>query len=228
MSTCTNQRIGELLHAFELDQLDDEQKEAFELHLLDCAHCFEQASRFESAAHLLRHDDEVKQIVAQAAATETATTTAEPAESLWAKLRRHLWPDTNVLLRPALTYLVILALAYPAVRGLQPEESPGVRGVQSLVFSGARSASEQSASVDAPLVIMFRINNATAGQHFRVVVRSDNGTIIFSDDHFTDFNEREMGTVLIGAQSYTTGRYHIEVFASDGDTPLNRYTFSAE
>jgi len=226
MSACTDKRLGELLHAYELDQLDDRQRDAFEVHLLSCHHCFQEAARFEEAAKLLRTDADVRELVAQAA--DEAAPAAAPGESLWSKLRRHLWPETNLFLRPALAYFLILVLAYPAYRGLQPAPAPEVRGVQSLVFSGTRTSAVRVVDAGTPLVVMFRINGARAGQHFRVVVRRDDGTIVYTDDRFTDFNEREMGTLLLGEGSWRAGRYHIEVYAPDGGAPLHRYSFDAE
>jgi hypothetical protein len=228
MSTCTDTRLGDFLHAYELNQLDDPQRDAFELHLLSCRYCFEQASRFDAAASLLRADADVRGLVAQAATDAARAAAPEPHESLGSRLRRHLWPETNLFLRPALAYFLILVLAYPAYRGLQPTPTTEVRGVRSLVFSGTRTTAARVVDAGAPLVVMFRISGAREGQHFRVVVRRDDGTIIYTDDDFTDFNEREMGTLLLGERGWKAGRYHIEVYAPDAGAQLHRYSFQAE
>ena len=61
MSECKDKRIGELLYAFELDQLDDEQRRQFEQHLFNCDHCFERAQNFLKITQLLRYDPELKE-----------------------------------------------------------------------------------------------------------------------------------------------------------------------
>ncbi|MCK4773655.1 MAG: zf-HC2 domain-containing protein, partial [Candidatus Krumholzibacteria bacterium] len=116
MNRCTDHKIGDLLHAFELDQLDAEQQEAFELHLLSCDHCFEQVSRFEGVASLLRSDADVQELVRSAA---TALEPETERESLWSRLLDALWPKTTFLLKPVVSYLIVILLAFPAYVGLR-------------------------------------------------------------------------------------------------------------
>ncbi len=229
MSRCTDPDMGKLLHAFELDQLDSDLKEQFEIHLLSCEDCFEQVSRFENVASLLRSDADVKELVSSPAGfVETETASVEETQSLWARLRGYLWPETNFFLRPVVTYFIVLLLAYPAYLGIRHMDEQPVQGMQSLLLTGTRALSDSRVDSGLPLVVMFRIAGARDGQTYRVVVKTEDGQVIYKNDRFDDFNDREMATLLLSAGSLNAGRYRIEVTAADGDSPLHEYTFLVE
>jgi len=50
MSKCTDERLGVLLHAYELKLLGKDEVERFEMHLLHCEHCFARVSQFQEYA----------------------------------------------------------------------------------------------------------------------------------------------------------------------------------
>jgi len=225
VNRCIDHNIGDLLHAFELDQLDSEQQDAFELHLLSCDQCFEQVSKFEGVASLLRSDADVQELVRSAATAPEAET---EHESLWSRLLDALWPSTNFLLKPVVSYLIVILLAFPAYVGLRHVKDRPVQGVQSLLLVGTRSLGDHKVIAGQPLVIMFRIDGAREGSHFRVNVRTDQNVSIYDDDQFDDINEREMATLLLTSGSLAPGRYHIDVYRPDDVRPLHEYTFVVE
>jgi predicted Zn-dependent protease/TolB-like protein len=53
---CNNGKFGEMLHAYELNLLTDEDREAFELHLLECEYCACEVGRLHDVSRLLSHD----------------------------------------------------------------------------------------------------------------------------------------------------------------------------
>lgn len=231
MNSCKDNNIGQMLHAFELKQLDAEQSEKFELHLLDCDYCFEQVSRFENIAGLLRFDSDVRELVSShvdAADAAPARARAERAEPFWSRLRALLWPETNLLLKPVVTYIIVLLLAYPAFVGIRHLSERPVQGVQSLLLTGTRTLADHTAAADRPLVVMFRIAGAREGMTYRVTVKTESGDVVYENDQFADFNDREMATLLLAAGSLEPGRYQIEVFPAGGDSPLHEYTFLVE
>jgi anti-sigma factor RsiW len=52
MSKCVDPKLEKMLHHYELGLLSDEDREAFELHLLDCEHCFGRVKKFQATAKL--------------------------------------------------------------------------------------------------------------------------------------------------------------------------------
>jgi hypothetical protein len=126
------------------------------------------------------------------------------------------------------SYLIVILLAVPAYLGLRQAQDQPVQGVQSLLLVGTRSLGDNKVAAGQPLVVMFRIDGAREGSHFHVNVRTDQDISIYDDDHFDDFNDREMATLLLSADSLSPGQYHIEVSLPDSDRPLHEYTFIVE
>ena len=60
MSGCTDKRFAQMLYAYELGMLSDEEQRELELHLLDCDDCFRNVAEFRRAAGLIRSDPEVR------------------------------------------------------------------------------------------------------------------------------------------------------------------------
>ena len=58
MSECINEDVGRLLHAYELGQLDENDCERFEEHLMECDYCFEQAKKSQSISRMILTDNE--------------------------------------------------------------------------------------------------------------------------------------------------------------------------
>ena len=222
MSRCINPEIGKLLHPFELNQLNDSDREAFELHLLSCDHCFTEISQFEGVAELLRSDQDVRNII-QDAAYE-----ANEKVPFWSRVRSSLWPSTNFFFKPALSYFLVLILAIPAYVGIRQWRSQDIQGVQSLVLTGVRSTSGNKVRSDGPLVVMFRIEGARAGAGYRIKVRTKDDRIIYSDNNFSDVNDREMATLLLDTGSYSAGTYFIDIHDPKQNTLLHQYQFIVE
>ncbi len=222
MKRCTDEKLGVLLHAYELGQLDAEQQGSFELHLLSCDYCFEQVSQFDAAASLLRFDSTVQQQV------RSAEFVRDSQESIFSRLRELFWPRQNLLLKPALIYLVVAFLAYPAYIGIRHLGDRQVNDVQSLLLTGTRSVSGQKINAGEPLVLMFRIDGAREGSVFRVVIKGEDDSKIYENDQFSNFNEREMATVLLYGDVMTAGRYTIEVYKPNTENSLKEYEFVVE
>jgi hypothetical protein len=214
-----------MLHAFELGQLGEEERDRFELHLLSCDYCFDQVARFENVASLLRSDADVQQLVRS---TAVASAQSDEKESLWRRLRAFLWPESSLVLKPALTYLVIVLLAYPAYVGIRHLSEQPVQGVQSLLLTGTRALTDNRVSAGQPLVVMFRIVGARDGMYYRVSVQRESGETVYENDRFDDFNDREMATLLLSAGSLDSGRYHIDVSDPDSGQTIHRYTVHVE
>lgn len=170
MNKCSSPEIGRLLHAYELNHLSQEDVERFEVHLLGCEYCFNELSSFEQAAEIVATDPDVRRVLREAALEETAN------ESAWARLWGYLWPNTNLVLKPAVTYVAILLLVYPAYLGLyktvstEDKDAGKVRPVQTLILSPILSTSAVVTSTDKDLLINFAIPGAEPGRSYRVVV----------------------------------------------------------
>ena len=63
MAGCSDERFEKMLYAYELGMLSAEEREAVEMHLLECEHCFERAKQFRDAARLLQVDPAVRDAI---------------------------------------------------------------------------------------------------------------------------------------------------------------------
>jgi len=62
MSSCSDKRYEDMLHAFEMGMLDEQDYDEFRQHLFDCRHCFERARKLELVAEIMRIDEDVRQV----------------------------------------------------------------------------------------------------------------------------------------------------------------------
>jgi len=110
---CCNSEIGTLIHAYELNQLTEVETHLFEDHLLECEFCLDEVSNFQEICQTVLTDNEIQQ------ALKSLVPRTPQSEPVWSRLFRRLWPETNWLLRPAVAYIAILVLIYPAYLGFK-------------------------------------------------------------------------------------------------------------
>ncbi len=65
MNECIEKRLGDRLYAYEIDLLSDDEREEFEIHLLECKYCNDRVHNFQTAADIIKNDGEMKDIVAR-------------------------------------------------------------------------------------------------------------------------------------------------------------------
>ena len=117
MSNCIDRRFEEMLYAYELGMLSDEDERQLELHLYECTHCFESVRQFKDSSWLLRHSAKVR---------EQVESYVEPARTI---------NVTRILLIAA----VLLVVAIPVYRiGFAPDETDSV--IQQLLLLPDRGA----------------------------------------------------------------------------------------
>ena len=223
MPKCKDPNLGALLPAYELNALSEEDVERFEIHLLECEHCFDQLKGFEQEAALLSSDNEVKQIIREAASEGYPQT-----ESLLKRFWRYVWPETPFVLRPALAYLLILLMALPAYWGLRRLTQDQIRPVQTISLFPDRSGPEGvfriSLGGDGLLTFVFR--GAVAGQTYHLVIESEDGRVVFRDDAFSRFNEYQTGRLLLPLTKMKPGGYRLVITDPRAKPPLNRQEYS--
>ena len=101
MSECKDRRFREMLHLYELGQLNPEQLGEFEVHLLECDACFEDVQQFDRAALHLRHSDNVRNAIAQLADKKPETAGDRPT-------KKKLWTTWVPVSLAALIFILLL------------------------------------------------------------------------------------------------------------------------
>ncbi|HOP06307.1 MAG TPA: tetratricopeptide repeat protein [candidate division Zixibacteria bacterium] len=81
---CRDKRFSEMIHAYELGRLTDEERQEFELHLMECEYCFKRVQAFRETTNLLLHDRDVQsEIKEQAAPHKPAEPESKPHWLRW-------------------------------------------------------------------------------------------------------------------------------------------------
>ena len=218
---CTDSAIGELRHAYELGALSVEDTEKFEIHLLGCESCYQQIHQFESAAALLRTDMEVRREVRQVVEGK------ERQPSLVTSLLRYLWPETPVLLRPAVAFFVMALLIYPAYLGMKGTGDSGLREIQSISLIPSRSTVNAAFTVSSQQdgLISFVFPGAEKSKSYRLVIESHEGEEIMSVDNFTGFDEYETGRIVIPLGRLSEGTYRLVISDPHGTDPYREQVY---
>ena len=225
MNKCINPQLGDMLHAYELNQLSDDNREKFELHLLDCPYCFEEAQKFEKVTDLIAGDKDVKEAIKREVAIDAKKSRAE----FWQKLLELFWPRTQFVLKPAITYLVILLLAYPAYLGIRGKKESGVRQVVSLNLVPNRASSAAIEQSDKDILLTFVLSGAKPARTYTVRIIAPNGEVIYQNDHFSSFDSYEVGRLIIPADKIKKGGYKLDIFDPQSETFIGQeYTFRVE
>ncbi len=207
--TCSAPAVGALLPAYELRALSDEDVESFELHLMECDHCLNEALSFEEEAGVLRTSSRAREAVRQIAAK------TEEQESLWSRVWSHLWPQTPLVFRPALAWTLVIALAVPAFYGLERlnETAESARPAQTIRLVGMRSTTSNVLSIEAGLdgAIAFAAPGFAEGTRYNAVVLDSAGVETFRLERFGAIDRAGMGQIILPHATMKPGLYELVV-----------------
>ncbi len=117
MADCPDKHFHEMLHAYELGLLTDEERRELEMHLLDCPACRSELQKFHDTIIMLRRDKDVRELIARLDREETAA--EKEAAAARPKPRRRLLPT----LIPA-SVLTLIVLFLLVLKPWQIEISP--------------------------------------------------------------------------------------------------------
>ncbi len=224
MSKCTNIEFEKLLHVYENNQLSEDINERFEIHLMECEHCFNEVRQFDEIAELMSTDVDVRHVIREAATEEMDT------ESIWEKFRRFFWPDKTMVLRPAIAYMIILLLIYPAYKGLIGTGDGQIKEIRSLQLVPDRSSDAKILKSGDDILLSFVFRDAEIDKKYNVIIISDNGNILFQDNEFSGFDKFQTGKLLLPANNLRSGEYSIIIEDPHGKPPFNKqeYLFTVE
>jgi len=222
MSECTNKEVGNLLHAYEIGILSEQEREQFEVHMLGCEHCHSLLTSFEERASLLTTSESVKAIVKEALPRETSE------EPILSRLWRVIWPKAPIMLRPAVAYAVILLLLIPAYHGLRKAPDDRMRSVQSVHLLPGRSMTGDALKVSLgdDGLLSFVLRGAVAGEDYAVTILREDDEEIFRDNSFTGFDQYETGRLLLPLAQMEPGAYRLVVSDPRAEPSLRRWEYS--
>jgi hypothetical protein len=135
--------------------------------------------------------------------------------------------------RPVWAYLLLLAMAYPAYRGLFSRGAQGptiltepvVLGEPSRTGNGSEVGMARAGS-DTVLTLFVPVDPS---YRYRLSIENESGAIVFHDDDARPFDAAGTFAVLLPARSFPPGRYEIQLEeTSPTGSVSNRYRFFFE
>jgi hypothetical protein len=216
MSTCTNPKLGALLHAYELGALSEEELERFEVHLLSCDYCFAQVRDFEQAATLMRTDIGAKKLVQEAVHKLDSL-----PESGRKRTIRILWPKVPLYLKPGFIYILLLVLCYPAYLGIKYvfNQQEKIRPVQVVSLSEHRGIAEDVFHISSGYdgLISFMLEDEVIGKDWNITIESEDGSEIYHLDAFITSEEYGVVQLFFPLSTMKPGRYRLTVTLPEAD-----------
>lgn len=226
MSRCTEQKLGDMLHAYELNQLDPNSREQFEIHLLECEHCFNEVAEFENIATIMTHDSEVKETIA----TELATDSEISKISIWQRVWQLLWPETSFVLKPIVVYFVVVLMVYPAYLGIRGTTDNNIRQVVTLNLVPNRSSSAIAVQSGNDILLTFVFSGAVPGKPYSIEMKSSGGEVIYRYDQYKGFDKYGLGRLIIPEEKISRGEYTLIIrdLNLGSNIPAQSYNFKIE
>lgn len=225
MRPCIDKEIGQLLPAYELGALSEGDEDLFEIHLMQCEHCFNEVSSFQRQTGVLRDSGRVRGAMVQP---------ADPSQpsNLMTTLLGHLWPDARLLFRPAVSILLVILLALPAYLGIRGlvKSRPGVRPAQMIRLLPNRANGNRTLSVRSgdDAVISFGLPEYVPGASYSVSIVDGEGEAVIQLDSFDLIDDRGMGQIIIPHELIRPGSYQLTVLRSSPTTTDGEYVYSFE
>jgi hypothetical protein len=217
MNRCTDPGLGAMLHAWELGMLSEDDRQRFEVHLLQCQACADEASQFTQAGKLLRQDPDLRPLSGELSRSSVRI----GAGSKETRYR---------LVRSFLIAAVLLIVAIPVYKWtIAPRErSPHVQQLK-LVPLRSQGSNVVRHNLGGTVEVHFFIEGAAPDQPYRVSVKSQMGKSAYKNDGFDDFSVSGAGLLVLDVVDLDTGLYTLTVTPSlDSLNVIQEYNFRVE
>lgn len=156
MDKCKDKRFREMLYAYELGMLLEEERRELELHLLDCESCLQSVMEFKSAAQLLRHDADIRDSIEEIAHEHNLQPTRK---SIWAKLIPSV---------AAVAILVILLILQPWEIQIRSKQAQAAYDILAVMYF-ENMVDENDSSRLGEIITDLLITDLSESQYVQVV-----------------------------------------------------------
>lgn len=218
MSSCSDQIVGRMLHAYELGMLEEDEEQRFEIHLITCSFCQSQLARSSDLVKAMKGE--------QINTSETGLASDEVADGARSWLARNYVSVTAVLA------VLCLVLTYPAFHWLAASGDGSGHVVpidRRLTLLQNRSDSDNSSfNRTERIIIVAGWAGVMVGQDYDLTItRVESGDLVFHG-HTTRFNESGLVELLIEPSTFPAGNYVVRIRNSDGSGDWDDLTFQCK
>lgn len=222
MSKCTNEKVGRLLHAYEIGVLSEDLVELVEVHILECDYCMNRIKEFGSVTRMLSEDEQVQQEIA---ALDQAST-AQTQPGIWARLFN---TDLPLVLRPAFLLVILMILISITALAIVYRPTPKAGPIQEINLI-------QNRSNNINIVLRTDINSVSVSFICRdydsqttcsVLLEKDGRDTIYYSPDFRQFDAYETGRLLLPYSDDIYGNYRLLIDKQNMamETVKTEYTF---
>jgi hypothetical protein len=225
MSRCSDPRFEHMIHGFELGLLTENDRLAFETHLLECEHCFKEVQEFLPVSMRLRHGIGLSQVEPKSHARPKPVTKAVRAKQSgkgkpWLKSFR-------ILVVSAILAVAIIPIYY---YGFRDHGTPQI--VQHLDLLPLRGGAAPELYLDRGGIaeIRFVMHSADRETVCRVLISSRSGDEVFRDDHYNQFDSVGVGVIRVPVADFRPGHHTLTIVEPEGSLPVSQrhYNFTVK
>jgi hypothetical protein len=214
-----------MLHAYELGLLEDPDRQAMEIHLIDCESCFRRLRGFSAPASLLRRDPQTRSHVSE----WTADVMGTHADNKRRGLSEKLFAIPSVVRYAALAALIVL-IGVSIYLYNYSGAGDSARN-QIITFAAVRSSSSATVdlSVGGDLQLRFYISQPPIQTEYALYIVGPDGQAVYRRTPYADVDSIGFGQIEIATSLMKPGIYRLIVrSAADSSLPpLREYAFRA-
>ncbi len=219
---CTNDKLGRLLHAYEIEVLDEFLTEAVEIHLLECEHCLARIQKFSSIANLMVNDSKT---IEEIDLLDQQDKGMNLREVWWRKLYS---PNLPVFIRPvfllAACVILVSILLVNQVAFKTLEMGP-VQEINLLQFR-TNDSNIITSNNEKHITIAFTYPDYNAKMTCSVTLENENHDTVYVSADFTSFDIYKTGRLLLPISDDTYGSYRLIINNNTDTSRAAEYTFS--
>lgn len=208
MSDCIDTRFEQMLYAYEIGMLSDEETTEMELHLCECDSCFQNASEFQNFADLIRKSSKIRERIHKDANSKQSS---------------HI---TRTLLIAAIVIAVAIPVYYVSI------DFDQVQVAQELLLLPDRGSSDAIVSLAGSDIVevSFVIEGAAQGDVYQILVRSIAQDTIYINEEFSGFKANGVGSIQLALSDLRAGRHTLDVLELIDELPalVTQYTFEVK
>jgi hypothetical protein len=200
---CIDLKIGTLLHGYELDLLNEAEREQFEKHLLSCDFCLHE---LKNGSHVSKALLENQDLIAQLTEGRSGHDD-QPTDVSWGK--RTGKSGTRLLIRvAAVVALLLLPFGYYliSVQHGTPKPTETV-----LLLPDRSEGSVYTVSKNSNIEFQFVFEDSDPNREYVVTFVDSNGKIVHKDEHFTAFDKNSLGKMTLPSSLFIPGPYRLSI-----------------
>ncbi|MBD3232661.1 MAG: hypothetical protein GF315_02945 [candidate division Zixibacteria bacterium] len=225
MAECNDRSFKDLLHAYEMGILSEDERKRVEIHLLKCESCFETVQEGHESAQMMKTEGEFRAVAGEYGKEKVA------GERLWNRLKMYLFSPITLPKphRIATVFVIFLIVAFSVYKfGIDTGSEYRVQQVLKFYPNRAVTANFIELEQGGVAVIEFVYGEAQPGQSYRLQIKSLDSEYIVLDSVFSEFNDLGRGSVSIPVEAFTRGFFRLQFIDPESNQPQMEYRFRVE